>query len=50
MKQTFEQVPAYLFGAYCILFSIRRNGIVFKLTFPLCVIVNLCPQLLLEFR
>lgn len=46
----FALVPFYIFFAYCILYSIRRNGIIFKLTFPVCLILNLAPQLLLEFR
>jgi alpha-1,2-glucosyltransferase len=43
-------VPVYFFGGYCVLHSIRRTSVIFQLTFPLCVAVNLAPQLLLEFR
>ena len=42
--------PIYLFGLFCILYSIRRTDLALKLTFPLCVIINLVPQYLLEFR
>lgn len=43
-------VPVYVFGGFCVLHSIRRTHIMFKLAFPLCVVLNLTPQLLLEFR
>ena len=42
--------PIYLFGLFCILYSIRRTDLALKLTFPFCVIINLVPQYLLEFR
>jgi len=43
-------VPIYVYGGFCIFHSLRRTSIIFKLTFPLLVAVNLAPQLLLEFR
>ncbi len=43
-------VPAYIFGGFCILYSIRRTELAFRLCFPLCVVINLTPQFLLEFR
>lgn len=43
-------LPAYVYGAFCILHALRRTSVVFKLTFPLFVFVSLSPQLLLEFR
>ena len=33
-----------------VLFSLRRTELAFKLAFPICVVINLLPQLLLEFR
>ena len=42
--------PIYLFGGYCVLHSLRRTDLAFKLAFPLCVIINLVPTYLLEFR
>ena len=42
--------PIYLFGIYGILYSLRRADLAFKLAFPICIIINLVPQYLLEFR
>ncbi len=46
----FAAVPFYVYGAFCVLHSLRRTNVIFKLTFPLFVAINLTPQLLLEFR
>ena len=43
-------VPVYVFGAFCVLNALKRTNVVFKLTFPIFVVLNLTPQLLLEFR
>jgi alpha-1,2-glucosyltransferase len=43
-------IPVYLYGAFCVLYSLRRTDLAFKLAFPFCVMVNLTPQYLLEFR
>ena len=46
----FLLVPIYVYGGYCCLHSIRKTNIIFKLSFILFVILNLSPQLLMEFR
>ena len=43
-------IPIYIYGAFCVLHVLRRCGIIFLLTYPFFVGVNLTPQLLLEFR
>lgn len=43
-------IPLYLFGGFCIMNSVQKASIIFKITYPLLVIINLTPQLLLEFR
>ena len=50
IEHEIKQSSIYLFGLFCILYSIRRTDLALKLTFPLCVIINLVPQYLLEFR
>ena len=42
--------PIYVFAGFSVLFSLRRTELVFKLAFPVCVVINLLPQYLLEFR
>ena len=42
--------PIYIFAAFSVLFSLRRTELAFKLAFPVCVVINLLPQYLLEFR
>ena len=46
----FLLVPVYLYGGFCCCHSIRKTNIIFKLSYAFFVILNLCPQLLLEFR
>ena len=43
-------LPVYVYAGYCTLHALRHNSIVFKLSFPLFVCLNLMPQSLLEFR
>ena len=38
------------FAGFSVLFSLRRTELAFKLAFPVCVVINLLPQYLLEFR
>ena len=42
--------PVYTFGVFSVLYSLRRTELAFKIAFPLCVVINLLPQYLLEFR
>ena len=42
--------PVYMFGLYHISQSMAKSDLIFKLVLPLCVIINIVPQLLLEFR
>ena len=42
--------PIYVFAGFSVLFSLRRTELAFKLAFPVCVVINLLPQYLLEFR
>lgn len=42
--------PIYLFGFYHICQSLVKSDLIFKLVLPLCVTMNVVPQLLLEFR
>merc|ERR1719447_2027706 len=42
--------PIYIYGAFSVLYSLRRTELAFKIAFPLCVVINLFPQYLLEFR
>ena len=46
----FVLVPLYLYGGFCCCHSIRKTNIIFKLSYVFFVTLNLCPQLLLEFR
>ena len=46
----FLLTPLYIFGAFYVLYSLRRADLAFKMAFPLCVVINLMPQFLLEFR
>ena len=46
----FAITPIYVFGGFCVLYSLRRAELEFQLAFPFCVLVNLVPQYLLEFR
>ncbi|XP_040579318.1 dol-P-Glc:Glc(2)Man(9)GlcNAc(2)-PP-Dol alpha-1,2-glucosyltransferase [Lepeophtheirus salmonis] len=43
-------IPFYIYGAYCLSRTLRATGIIFRITFPIFLSFNLCPQLLLEFR
>lgn len=43
-------VPIYMYGAFSILFNIRRSDLMLKIALPLCLIINLLPNYLLEFR
>ena len=43
-------LPAYIYGGFCLLYHLRRCGIMFKAFYPIFVILNLSPQLLMEFR
>ena len=40
--------PIYIYGAFSVLYSLRRTELAFKIAFPLCVVINLFPQYLLE--
>ena len=42
--------PGYLFGLYHICQSMAKSDLIFKLVLPFCVIINIVPQLLMEFR
>ena len=42
--------PVYMFGLYHIGQSMAKSDLIFKLVLPLCVVINIVPQLLLEFR
>ncbi len=42
--------PCYLFGGFFVLYTTRRADLAFKIAFPICVVINLVPQYLLEFR
>ena len=42
--------PVYLFGLFHICQSMAKSELIFKLVLPLCVFINIVPQLLLEFR
>lgn len=42
--------PIYLYGGFCILYTLRRAELPYKLAYPLCILANLVPQYLLEFR
>ena len=46
----FLLLPGYIYGGYCVLHSLRHNSIIFKLSFPVFLCLNLAPQFLLEFR
>lgn len=46
----FIPIPLYIFGTFGVLHSLKRTHIIFKVSYPLFVIVSLTPQLLLEFR
>lgn len=43
-------VPAYMYGAFTVFFNIRRADLMLKIAFPLCLVINLMPNYLLEFR
>ena len=43
-------VPVYFFASFCLLYSIRRSDLAFKVAYPICLILNVMPQYLLEFR
>ena len=42
--------PVYMFGLYHMCQSMAKSELIFKLVLPLCVIINIVPQLLLELR
>jgi len=42
--------PVYMAGGYHISQSLLKSDLVLKLLLPLCVVINILPQLLLEFR
>ena len=46
----FLLIPVYFYGGFCCCHSIRKTNIIFKLSYVVFVFLNLCPQLLLEFR
>ena len=46
----FLLLPVYIYGGFCSYHSIRKTNIIFKLSYVIFVALNLCPQLLLEFR
>merc|ERR1712098_796512 len=43
-------VPVYIFGLFHIAQSIAKSDLPFKIFLPLCAMLNIVPQLLLEFR
>lgn len=42
--------PIYIFGAFSVFYSLRRADLVFKMAFLVCIVINLAPLYLLEFR
>lgn len=46
----FLLIPAYIFSLFFIGRTLERTGIIFKLSFPVCVVLSLVPQKLLELR
>jgi len=46
----FLLIPAYIFSLFFIGRTLERTGIIFKLSFPVCLVVSLVPQKLLELR
>jgi len=46
----FVLVPAYILAAFCIANSIQKSQLMFRILFPVCVVLSLAPQALLEFR
>ena len=49
-KWTLALVPMYFFASFCLLYSLRRTDLAFKVAYPICLILNVMPQYLLEFR
>ena len=43
-------VPIYFFASFCLLYSLRRSDLAFKVAYPICLVLNIVPQYLLEFR
>ena len=43
-------IPLYAFGFYHICKCMAKSDLVFKLVIPVCIIISLVPQYLLEFR
>jgi len=46
----FVLVPAYILAAFCIANSIQKCELMFCILFPVCVVLSLAPQALMEFR
>jgi len=46
----FLLVPVYIFGLHHIAQTIAKSDLPFKIFLPLCAMLNIVPQLLLEFR
>jgi len=46
----FVLVPAYIMAAYCIASTIQKSELMFRILFPICLVLSLAPQALLEFR
>ena len=42
--------PVYMFGMYHAAQCLAKSDLIFKILLPLCVFINIVPQLLLEFR
>ena len=42
--------PIYMFGMYHAFRCLAKSDLIFKILLPLCVFINMVPQLLLEFR
>ncbi|XP_054274138.1 putative Dol-P-Glc:Glc(2)Man(9)GlcNAc(2)-PP-Dol alpha-1,2-glucosyltransferase [Macrosteles quadrilineatus] len=43
-------IPWYIFGLYCIQDCIKHKSIIFQIAYWGCIVLNLVPQKLLEFR
>ena len=43
-------IPFYTFGAYCILDALSHHDVIWKINFIVCVMLNIVPSTLLEFR
>ena len=42
--------PVCMFGMYHAFQCLAKSDLIFKILLPLCVFINMVPQLLLEFR